>query len=148
MPIIGGILVLIMIISGSVIYFMQSPKATISYGICKIFLEINIKYPETIRMVQVYDIMREVRMIYRYIDEYGQVRSENTTCFFGRDKTTGVLYVKDIKRVEIGKTEYEVTKEEIKVFNKSIVAIVSNPPDLTIPERMPYYVDIKSLKQW
>ena len=148
MPIIGGILVLMMIISGAVVYFMQPPLATISYGICKTFLEINVKYPSTIRMVQVYDIMKETRMTYRFIDEYGQVRSERMTCFFGRNKETGILYITEIKRTEVGKTDYEVTKEEIDVFNKSVFAIMANPPDLTIPEQMPYYVDIKSLKQW
>ncbi len=147
-PIVAGIIAVIIIAVIVIISSMGPNKATISYGICKTFLELNVRHPQTIKMIQVYDRVVNVEMDYRYMDEYGQIRTERMTCEFGKIEETGTTGVTKIIRKEIGHTKYEIPKEKIDLFNKSIPAIVNSSIDLSIPPWMPIDIKLTQLKDW
>lgn len=122
-------------------------QATMSYGLCKTYVEMQLNYPSSIEMVQVRDFVGKVNMDYRYTDVYGQVRTERTTCKLARDKQTGLRKIVSIVRKELNRGAITEDKERLDLFNKSIPGILANQEliDLTIPH--PLSEDFKDYKR-
>jgi len=125
----GGIAFFFLII---VMAFMPA-QGSIRYGICRVYVELNEQYPDQISYLGVED-WDPVRIFYKKTDPFGVSSINSIDCFFKRDVAGNFL--NEILRVDInGKSRlYEAEKpENVKKFNSSISAIVTNPPDLTLP---------------
>lgn len=123
----GGIAVL-----AYIIYLLFVPyKGSMAFGICKVFLEMNVQYPEHLRYSTVEEFDMWVRIWYTQTDAYGQYRLEPIQCFFKPDERYGFILDKVTVR------RREVDRKKVTEFNKTIPLIVANPPDLTLPTPLP-----------
>jgi hypothetical protein len=57
-------------------------KGPIQYGICRTILELDLKFPQTIKMTYVETFDKSLRMYYTYTDAFGSIRSEMLECDF------------------------------------------------------------------
>lgn len=109
-------------------YYLFAPyKAGMPYGICKTFLELNVQFPQTLKIRGVRNFGEFIRVWYGQTDAFGEYRMENIQCYFRSDPVTGAA----LDKVMINRRE--VDQQRVEVFNKSIPVILANPPDLNIP---------------
>ncbi len=113
-------------------------KTGLNYGICKVFIEQSVLYPDTLHFSEVMDFSDSVRIWYSYYDSFGDYRLQQAQCYFRLDDTYGYA----VSRITIGRLE--VDPDKINLFNHSLGSIIKNPPDLTYPTPLPN--DIKDLK--
>jgi len=106
-------------------------KAGITYGICKIFLELNVQFPRDLRISTVEDMGESVRIWYTQIDAFGEYRMENIQCYYRADEVTGAA----IDKITINRREIDPAR--VEAFNKVLPVILQSPPDLTIPYPLP-----------
>lgn len=139
---------IILIIGYFIVQSMMPKKGSIIYGLCGSFLEQQMTFPDTIEHTYVEMYRSAVRIYYKNIDAYGQQNFSYIECSFYQDQQKGVQLdnvifkspVKDITEKfydsERKRTFYRVKKDKIKLFNrsKSPAAIMSQDPDLTLPE--------------
>lgn len=116
------------------VYFLFAPfKGTIAFGICKTFLELNIPYPDTLRLSEVsFTRNGSIKIWYTHIDSFGQFRMEPFICAFKKDEKTGGSVLGEVK---MGKVTLD--PKAVDSFNNSIPYLVTNPPDLTLPWPLP-----------
>jgi hypothetical protein len=133
-------------IFGSVVFFvliiylgLMQPEASIEYGICKTFLELNVVYPTTMHVNEL-DIKNDgsYRLWYTQIDPFGASRLESFQCYFKTDQQGNL----QLAKVKMGILTLE--KEKVAYFNSAIPYIVANSPDLTFPT--PLSDNVASLK--
>ena len=105
-------------------------KADMSFGICRVFLELNVQYPQNLVISDVEYVRNFVRLWYMQTDAFGQERMENMECHFGWDETRGSYLTKVL--VE----RREVDPKKVERFNTSMDTIFAYPPDLTYPRRL------------
>lgn len=105
----------------------QPFRGTIEYGVCKVFAELKVSYPSTFQTLFIQNFDQSVRIYYSHLDGYGQSRSEFIECSFRPDPNTGFA----IESVKINRTA--ISQDEIENFNRTIPAILANPPDLVLP---------------
>jgi hypothetical protein len=127
-------------IAGGVIAFMllvavaMSPaKGSAFYGVCKTYVELSELYPQEIKYLSVED-WDPVKIYYRKVDPFGVESVNLIECHFKRDSAGNMIY--EIAKIDInGKSRtYEAEKPEvIERFNKGIIAILVDMPDLTLP---------------
>ncbi len=124
---------------------MTPRKGNILYGMCSKFLELQIKFPETIQEKEIELYRKAVRISYTYLDGFGEYRLETIECAFLQDPDNGVQledvffnYVKPVTYNErlVGKGRlYRVKKEQIDMFNRSrSPAAILDDIDLSIPD--------------
>lgn len=126
--ILGGILGLI----GLMLYF-HTPQASIQYGICKVYIELNEPYPKEIKYTSLFEYNNEVTIYYRKIDPFGVVSINNAKCVFKKDNDSLTPYLESFDLNQKYRKYQSESPEKIKLFNASVPAILANPPDLTIP---------------
>ena len=146
--IIAGLLALLGMAVGGLTYYENLPKkGTMSYGLCKTYLEMQLSYPDSMDLIQVFDYQTKVIMDYRYLDVYGQIRTERTYCELERSPVTGFGQLKKVTRKELGRQVFEEPENKLKLFNVSVAGILANQEliDLTIPK--PLGSDLKSFKK-
>lgn len=115
-----------------VFYLLLIPyKGGLNYGVCKVFLELYVKYPETLSLSTVEDFGDSYRIWFTHIDEFGQYRLDNMQCFYRSDETTGFA----LERVSISRRP--IDQDIVDAFNPSIPVIAKFPPDLTLPSPLP-----------
>ncbi len=123
---------LAVLLVGYVIYWgMQPFSGTMLYGICKVFLELDMQYPHTLRVSTVEEMGASVRIWYTQTDGYGEYRMEPIRCYFKKDEKLGLI----LDKVTIRRRP--IDQEIVNDFNRSIPSILENPPDLTLPARLP-----------
>ncbi len=74
----GGAVFIILII----IVSCQQAKGTIRYGMCKVFLELTLDYPLTLKVSEVREQGGYVRIHFTHLDSFGQFRSSRMECNF------------------------------------------------------------------
>lgn len=112
--------------------FLFSPfKAGMTFGICKTFLELNVQFPEDLRLSTVEDFGEYIRIWYAQLDAFGEYRLENIQCHFRADEKTGA----GVDKILINRRE--VDPDKVARFNSSIPVILAYPPDLTRPNPLP-----------
>jgi hypothetical protein len=107
---------------------------TLSYGICKAFLEQNEPYPSLIKPYKVDEYPGYVSIFYKRTDSFGYESMNTLECAFESDENGNPLYT--LKKVDMnGKNRKYPLEDEanLKKFNVGVSALVANPPDLTLP---------------
>ncbi len=106
-------------------------QGSMAYGICKVFLELNTQYPDTIYVSTVEEFGKSVRLWYTQTDSFGEYRMQPIRCYFKQDEAYGFI----LEKVTVRRTELD--QAVVERFNKSIGTILQNPPDLTLPRPLP-----------
>ncbi len=122
---------LIILASWASFYLFAPFKGGMTFAACKTFVELYVRYPNSIRLSQVRNFGESIRIWYSHIDAFGEYRLENMECFFRADEKNGFA----IDRILVNRRPIE--KDVIDRFNISIPAIRAYPPDLTYPETLP-----------
>ena len=114
------------------IYLLFIPyKGDLTFGVCKEYLELNTRYPTTLRLSSVEQFETSVRIWYSVTDGFGDYRLEPIQCYFRPDKKTGLA----IDHITVDRREEDPDK--IAAFNRILIAVLKNPPDLTLPAPLP-----------
>lgn len=122
----GGALIVLLLIYG--IHLGLKPfEGTMAYGICKVFLELNVRYPNTLRISTVEEMGASVRIWYTQTDSFGAYRMEPIQCYYKADEKLGFI----LDKITIRRKELD--PEIIDRFNAILPVIFANPPDLIYP---------------
>ena len=117
---------------GWIVHYLFMPyKGGMTFGICKTFLELNVRFPQDMRISTVDDFGDNVRIWYTQLDAFGEYRMENIQCHFRADEATGAA----IDKITINRRA--VDPQRVARFNKALPVILEFPPDLTIPYPLP-----------
>ncbi len=134
--IIGGVATLL---SGLIWALFIPYKGSMTYGVCKVFLENYVLYPQSIRISTVDDYGASVRVWFTYLDSFGEYKLEPLQCFYkmttdeDKKKYGNVGFV--LEKATINRRE--ISQNIIDRFNYSILGIVASPPDLSLPMPIP-----------
>lgn len=111
-----------------IIYMLFVPyKGGMTFGVCKVFLELYVPYPSTLRLSTVDDLGSSVRIWYTHSDSFGQYQLEPIQCFYREDPNLPFA----LDRVTVRRRELDAAR--IETFNHSLPTIFANPPDLSLP---------------
>lgn len=109
--------------------FLFSPyMAGPSYGICKVFLQTEVRFPQDLEYRGLEDFGDSVRIWYRRVDAFGSSRIENIRCYYRYDEAAGSSVV---DRVTIDRRE--IDPKRVESFNRALPVVLQNLPDLTYP---------------
>ena len=118
----------IVAVIGYLTWWFNTPYyAGLDYGFCKVFLELNVQYPDHLHLSEIEQKRDFVRIWYMQTDSFGQERLENIECYHGQDPELGYY----ISKVRVDRREIDPAK--VERFNKSLSTIVAHPPDLAYP---------------
>ena len=67
-------------------YLFMPYKGEMTFGICKTFLELNVRFPQDMRISTVDDFGDYVRIWYTQLDAFGEYRMENIQCHYAAIK--------------------------------------------------------------
>lgn len=124
----GGLWFLGFIVSAWLIYFLFKPfTAGPTFGVCRVFLELSVQYPDTLKLSTVEEISDYIRIWYTNVDAFGSYRMENIKCTFVADDVIGFR----LKEVSINRVEIDPAK--IEAFNKILPVVLNSGVDLTYP---------------
>ena len=123
----GGIALAILLVGYFVYYLMQPYKGSMAFGVCKVFIELHVQYPTTLKLSSVEEFSTSVRVWYTHTDSFGEYIMEPIQCYFKADDTYGFI----LDKVTIRRREFD--QQVVDDFNNSIGVVFANPPDLTIP---------------
>ena len=70
-------------------YGMQPIQGTQDYALCRTFVELQLKYPQTLKVLSSRKFQSEGRVYYVYIGPFGERKIEMMGCKFGTDPETG-----------------------------------------------------------
>ncbi|MEM7651029.1 MAG: hypothetical protein AAF204_02965 [Pseudomonadota bacterium] len=118
-------------LSWGVYYLFKPYQAGPIYGVCRTFLELQVQFPQDLRISTVEDMGMSARIWYTQLDAFGEYRMESIHCFFRQDDALGAA----LERVTINRRD--VNSKVIEAFNPTIPIVLANPPDLTIPYPLP-----------
>ncbi len=110
-------------------------EGTMAFGICKVFLELNVRYPNTLRISTVEETGTSVRIWYTQTDSFGEYRMEPIQCYFKPDEKYGFI----LEKITIRRRE--VDPQRIENFNRILPVIFKYPPDLMLPTPLPDSLD-------
>ena len=113
-------------------------KGSKAFGTCKVFLELNVQYPDTLRLSGVKESANWVRIWYVQTDSFGEYKMERMQCFFKEHPEYGF----ELEKVTVRRREIEQSK--IDSFNRSLPVVFQNLPDLTLPSPLP--TNLRSLQ--
>lgn len=124
----GGGLVLFCYVA----YLLFIPhKGGLNFGVCKVFLELYVRYPDTLNLSTVEDFGDSFRIWFTEVDASGQYRLEQMQCYYRPDENMGFA----LTRVSVDRRDVE--QALVESFNRSIPVIAKFPPDLTLPAPIP-----------
>lgn len=119
-----GVILLVILMS---VYALQPKKASMAYGICSTFLELNTTYPQTLNYIDLEGSRTAVRIYFTSVDAFGQFKQEMLECKFGPDEQMGM------KLVEVLRNRRPVDVEMVKEFNLTLPTIMASDPNLVMP---------------
>lgn len=112
------------------------------FGICRTFLELNVQYPDTLKLRETETFNSRIRIWFSHIDGYGQYKLQQIECMYKADDN--LPYVLDSvlisnKLVNPERRElFEVDIDKVRLFNKSVMPwIINYEMDLTLPWPVP-----------
>lgn len=114
------------------LYWLFAPfKGSKFFGVCKVFLELTVQYPQELHLSQVNEFGESVRIWYSRLDAFGEYRMEAIQCHFKPDPAYGYR----LDRVTINRRDYDTAA--VERFNASLPVVLQNLPDLTLPQDFP-----------
>lgn len=122
-----GIVGVIAVITLLSIYGCQPKKASMAYGLCSTFLELNTPYPQSLKYTGLEGSRTAVRIYYTSTDPFGQYKQEMIECKFGPDEKMGM------KITEVLRNRRPMDAEAIKKFNLTLPIIMASDPYLVAP---------------
>lgn len=130
--IIKGSLLTFSLLVAYIIYWGLKPmQGTMAFGICKTFIEMNVRFPSTLRLSTVEQFATSVRIWYVQVDAFGEYRLEPIQCYFKPDKSLPFVVEK------ITSNRREIDPQLVTNFNRILPMIFANPPDLALPWGLP-----------
>lgn len=132
-----GIVVALLVWAG---YYLFAPyQAGQTYGICRVFLENTLRFPQDMRISSLEDLRPKessdslggVRIWYTQVDAFGEYRMENIECYYRADPEKGA----QVDTIEINRRPVE--KAQVEAFNAVLPVVLANMPDLTYPAPIP-----------
>lgn len=133
----GTVLVLLMLALIS-----PSPQeGTMRYGLCKVFLELQLYHPETLNIASVSESPKGARIRYSHVTAGGDLKLGMIDCTYEMDSVRG------IRLTQASIDRQPLPKETVNKFNTGISSIMAeeNRPDLTYPP--PLTGELTKLKQ-
>lgn len=118
----------------------QPIKGTPEFGICRTIAEMQVKYPQTLKVTTTDEFDQSLRIFYTHIEPFGNERSEMIECVIRRDPVNGYR----IERLFINRKPLGDEKT-IEAYNMAVPAILAGKPNLILPP--PYKEDLASLKR-
>lgn len=106
---------------------MQPITGSVYYGVCRLFAQMQIRYPETMTVTAADPFESKWRVYYTYRDEFGYFKSDLAECTYKPDPRTGFA----LESVKINRQDVE--KDIIESFNKSLPVIMATEIDLIMP---------------
>lgn len=126
---IGGIGIFLLLVYSALAPYQGSTN----FGICKVYLELNERYPNELRYISVRD-NQNVQIDYKSTDPFGRPSVNTIECVFKRDEARNVTPYLDKVDINGKDRYYEAEKpENIEKFNKGVPAILENMPDTVLP---------------
>ena len=125
---IGGSLVGVLVLALAAKSLFTPYKAGVSYGICKVFLETEMQFPQYLRYTGMQDFGDSVRIWYSRVDAFGEDRMETIRCYYKYDEARGSSIV---DKITIDRREVDPRK--IESFNRVLSVVLQNLPDLIYP---------------
>lgn len=112
-------------------WLFEGKKGGTGFALCRTFLELQVRYPQELRLSHVRSLSRTLRIWYVERDAFGQTRYDAMDCTFKNDPQRGML----LDKVTVNRREMDPAI--IDRFNISIPAVMAYPPDLTYPAGLP-----------
>ncbi|MBU0858314.1 MAG: hypothetical protein KJ667_00095 [Alphaproteobacteria bacterium] len=106
---------------------MQPLVGSPRYGVCKTFVELQLRYPGTLQINVAEESALAVRVYYSHIDAFGSSQLNMIECEFRTDPRRGPI----LDAVMVNREE--LPQDQIDKFNYTVPYIMQNPPDLTLP---------------
>jgi len=133
------ILTVIAVLGGGIWYLFVPFKGGITYGVCKTFLQLYVRYPQYMRLSSMDDFGDSVRIWFTQVDDFGEYRLEPIQCYYRYPEEEEKMKYGNVKfiidRVTISRRE--IDPDIIERFNTSMSVVIANPPDLTLPSPIP-----------
>jgi hypothetical protein len=105
-------------------------RGTVPFALCKILLELNVPYPNTLRYTET-NILRSgaVRIWFTHVDPFGIFRMESFSCTFAQDPDTQNSIIAQAKWGNL-----DIEPAQLETFNKVMPFLVAgNFYDTTAP---------------
>ena len=88
------------------IYLGLKPfEAGMGYAVCKVFVELNMRYPDTLYFSSVETFGTSIRVWYTHVDAFGEYKLESTQCFYKPDPEGKVPFIFD--RIAINRRDVD-----------------------------------------
>jgi len=121
-------------------YGLQPLTGPIQVGICRTFVELELRYPSTMQLTTTDQFIDATRLYYTFTGPFGENRSSVVECRFRTDPATGQMSVYAIKI-----DNNSVPEKRVSAFNKTVPYVMLFNPDRVIPP--PYEDDLYDLKR-
>lgn len=122
---IGGTLLALFIWWG-----LQPLRGTEEYGLCRVFAELRLKYPDTMTILQQSKFQNEQRIYYAYVGPYGERKIDMVGCTFQKNPSTGKLML-----VKATLNRDDLPKSEVKGFNDGLPYIQNMKVNTILPPK-------------
>ena len=134
--IIRGIQITVVSLLGYGIYLLFVPfQGGPAFGVCKIFLELNARFPTMLRLSTVEEFATSVRIWYTEVDSFGEYKLQPIQCYFKPDEVLGLV----VDKITIDRRDVDPVK--VEDFNRSLPVVLQNLGDLTLPSPLPDSLD-------
>lgn len=112
------------------IYLMFQPyQGSMAYGVCRVFLEMQLRYPETMKIRTVNESYgyQYTDIFFAHTDAFGEYLMHRGRCRYKYDDYGRII----LTQVQLDRRD--VDPQIVTNFNQAIDAVYGNPPDLVIP---------------
>lgn len=123
------------VLSYGVWWLFKPWQGGITFGVCKVFLELYVQNPRSLRLSTVDDFGDTVRIWFTQVDSFGEYRMEPIQCHFRHATPEDQLKYGNVSFVldKVTVSRRELDPQRVARFNAAIPGIVANPPDMTLP---------------
>ncbi len=106
-------------------------KASMSFGICKVFAELYVEYPTEFEVSYLQRIGKTMRIWFVHHDSFGNRQFDTMDCEYKRTDDGRTI----LDEVSINRRPLD--PKIVEKFNNSLPALFAFPPDLTYPRGLP-----------
>jgi hypothetical protein len=109
-------------------YLTRPWMASVNYGICRNFVELQLRFPQTLVVSSLEEWERTQRIYYTYTGSSGEQRASMIECRFTTNPQTGYPWLEGVQVDRVS-----VDKKKIEAYNRLIPIVMAANPDLTDP---------------